>query len=67
MIWREVVSFIRDCDFDFNDLDMNNLLYNDDKLFVLYIIEINFDNVYLVFLYILFYIKLKKFVYCRVD
>lgn len=41
---------------------MNNLLYNDDKLFVLYIIEINFDNVYLVFLYILFYIKLKKFV-----
>lgn len=46
---------------------MNNLLYNDDKLFVLYIIEINFDNVYLVFLYILFYIKLKKFVYCRVD
>lgn len=67
MIWREVVSFIRDCDFDLNDLDMNNLLYNDDKLFVLYIIEINFDNVYLVFLYILFYIKLKKFVYCRVD
>lgn len=46
---------------------MNNLLYNDDKLFVLYIIEINFDNVYLVFLYILFYIKSKKFVYCRVD
>lgn len=67
MIWREVVSFIRDCDFDLNDLDINNLLYNDDKLFVLYIIEINFDNVYLVFLYILFYIKLKKFVYCRVD
>lgn len=67
MIWREVVSFIRDCDFELNDLDMNNLLYNDDKLFVLYIIEINFDNVYLVFLYILFYIKLKKFVYCRVD
>lgn len=67
MIWREVVSFIRDCDFELNDLDMNNLLYNDDKLFVLYIIEINFDSVYLVVLYILFYIKLKKFVYCRVD